>query len=37
MTFVTVMLVSNIYDVGIYFGKNGCTKLFTDPKDYWLN
>ena len=32
------MIVSNVYDIGLYFGNNtGCSRLFKDPEDYWLN
>ena len=38
VTFIVVMLISNCYDIGIYFGNNtGCTRLFRDPNDWWLN
>lgn len=38
VTFIVVMMVSNLYDIGIYFGKNtGCTRLFRDPSYWWLN
>jgi hypothetical protein len=32
------MLVSNLYDIGLYYGKNtGCTRLFRNPSYWWLN
>jgi len=38
VTFLVVIIVSNVYDLGLYFGKNqGCTRLFSNPSDYWLN
>jgi len=38
VTLLVVMIVTNVYDLALYFGNNtGCTRLFTDPDDWWLN